>query len=404
MTRPGTHQRARGSAIRPADAASSSLSALSARRRHAAPHPALRPPPGGRGAARALRRLGDAGAVRGHPPGARGGAHRRGRVRRLAHGRGRDHRARGRGVPPARPLQRRHQDRRAAAPSTRCCAARTAACSTTSSPTALGRRALPHGHQRRQPRARPRLVRRARRGLRRRGRATPHDRLRDARRAGPRGARDRWRALAEGELPGADAHRRARAWPACRLPGLRHRLHRRGRRRAAAPARRAPARLGRAAGEGVAPAGLGARDTLRLEVCFHLYGNDLDRGPQPDRGRASAGAASSTRASSAPRRSRDARARPQTLVPFAFTGPGIPRQGNPVLTDDGRGRGHERHACRPASRSASGWPTCRSTRPPAGHRRSRWTCGASARAAEVREKPLYEKEDEQWPRRATPRT
>ena len=32
---------------------------------------------------------------------------------------------------------------------------------------------------------------------------------------------------------------------------------------------------------GAAPAGLGARDTLRLEVCFHLYGNDLmeDRGP-----------------------------------------------------------------------------------------------------------------------------
>src|SRR5438067_8915088 len=32
---------------------------------------------------------------------------------------------------------------------------------------------------------------------------------------------------------------------------------------------------------GAAPAGLAARDTLRLEVCFHLYGNDLteDRGP-----------------------------------------------------------------------------------------------------------------------------
>ena len=32
---------------------------------------------------------------------------------------------------------------------------------------------------------------------------------------------------------------------------------------------------------GATPTGLGARDTLRLEVCFHLYGNDLseDRGP-----------------------------------------------------------------------------------------------------------------------------
>ena len=36
---------------------------------------------------------------------------------------------------------------------------------------------------------------------------------------------------------------------------------------------------------GATPAGLGARDTLRLEVCFHLYGNDLVDRPQPDRGR-----------------------------------------------------------------------------------------------------------------------
>ena len=35
------------------------------------------------------------------------------------------------------------------------------------------------------------------------------------------------------------------------------------------------------AAQGVTPVGLGARDTLRLEVCFHLYGNDLseDRNP-----------------------------------------------------------------------------------------------------------------------------
>src|SRR5215212_3828010 len=34
-------------------------------------------------------------------------------------------------------------------------------------------------------------------------------------------------------------------------------------------------------GDGAKPVGLGARDALRLEVCFHLYGNDLseDRNP-----------------------------------------------------------------------------------------------------------------------------
>jgi aminomethyltransferase len=36
---------------------------------------------------------------------------------------------------------------------------------------------------------------------------------------------------------------------------------------------------------GATPAGLGARDTLRLEVCFHLYGNDLMEERGPDRGR-----------------------------------------------------------------------------------------------------------------------
>jgi aminomethyltransferase len=87
--------------------------------------------------------------------------------------------------------------------------------------------------------------------------------------------------------------------------------------------------------EGVRPAGLGARDTLRLEVCFHLYGNDLseDRNPieaglgwccKLDTGFIGADAL--------------ARLEPeQTLVPFAFTGPGIPRQGNSVDTEHGEG-------------------------------------------------------------------
>jgi aminomethyltransferase len=86
---------------------------------------------------------------------------------------------------------------------------------------------------------------------------------------------------------------------------------------------------------GVRPAGLGARDTLRLEVCFHLYGNDLseDRNPieaglgwccKLDTGFIGAEALAG-------------RSRGQMLVPFAFTGPGIPRQGNPIRTEAGDG-------------------------------------------------------------------
>jgi len=82
---------------------------------------------------------------------------------------------------------------------------------------------------------------------------------------------------------------------------------------------------------GAKPAGLAARDTLRLEVCFHLYGNDLsvDRGPieaglgwccKEDTGFIGADAVRSMR-SSGPA---------QKLIAFALDGPGIARQGNRV--------------------------------------------------------------------------
>src|SRR4051794_488872 len=87
-------------------------------------------------------------------------------------------------------------------------------------------------------------------------------------------------------------------------------------------------------GDGAQPAGLGARDTLRLEVCFHLYGNDLSE----DRNPIEAGLAWCCKrdtgfigAESLPEQPDD------KLVPFAFTGPGIPRGGNPVRTEHGDG-------------------------------------------------------------------
>jgi aminomethyltransferase len=86
---------------------------------------------------------------------------------------------------------------------------------------------------------------------------------------------------------------------------------------------------------GAAPAGLGARDTLRLEVCFHLYGNDLS----VDRGPIEAGLGWCCKedtgfiGSDAVRAVREAEPAPtaERLVAFAIDGPGIARQGNPVL-------------------------------------------------------------------------
>ena len=87
--------------------------------------------------------------------------------------------------------------------------------------------------------------------------------------------------------------------------------------------------------QGVTPAGLGARDTLRLEVCFHLYGNDLSE----DRNPIEAGLAWCCKLDTGFIGSDALRGLEpeQTLVPFAFTGPGIPRQGNPVHTARGEG-------------------------------------------------------------------
>ena len=83
---------------------------------------------------------------------------------------------------------------------------------------------------------------------------------------------------------------------------------------------------------GVAPIGLAARDTLRLEVCFHLYGNDLteSRGPieaglgwacKEDTGFIGAEAVRAVRAAGPA----------EKLVPFVMTAGGLARQGNPVV-------------------------------------------------------------------------
>ncbi len=95
---------------------------------------------------------------------------------------------------------------------------------------------------------------------------------------------------------------------------------------------------------GATPAGLGARDTLRLEVCFHLYGNDMDA----DRNPIEAGLGWCCKedtgfiGSEAIARAREAGPE-ERLVPFVVTERGIPRQGNPVMRRRrARRRGDER--------------------------------------------------------------
>jgi aminomethyltransferase len=88
---------------------------------------------------------------------------------------------------------------------------------------------------------------------------------------------------------------------------------------------------------GVVPCGLGARDTLRLEVCFPLHGNELS----PERNPIEAGLGwccaepTGFLGSEAVARAR-AEGTAERLAPFLIEGAGIPREGNPVLLGDER--------------------------------------------------------------------
>jgi aminomethyltransferase len=140
--------------------------------------------------------------------------------------------------------------------------------------------------------------------------------------------------------------------------------------------------------QGVTPAGLGARDTLRLEVCFHLYGNDLSE----DRNPIEAGLAWCCKldtgfiGADALRGLEPA----DTLVPFAFTGPGIPRQGNPVHSEHGDGVVTS-GSLSPCLEVGIGMAYVPVAAAEPGTKLEVDVRGKS-RAAEVREKPLYRKE------------
>jgi len=83
---------------------------------------------------------------------------------------------------------------------------------------------------------------------------------------------------------------------------------------------------------GVVPCGLGARDTLRLEVCYPLHGNDIS--PETDAISAGLGwvCALETGFTGAEELRRIKEAGPeQKLSAFVMEDPGIPRQGMPIV-------------------------------------------------------------------------
>ena len=239
------------------------------------------------------------------------------------------------------------------------------------------RRPLPDRHQRRQPRGRPRLARAPEPRLRRRSSATSPT----ATRCSP--SRGRTPAPCSAAALGIE------------LPPRFHVSHAQVGRRPALvcgtgytgedgvellidPEVAAPIWT-ELLDAGVVPCGLGARDTLRLEVCYPLHGNELT----PERNPIEAGLGWCCKeetgfiGSEAVARAR-AEGTAETLVAFKIEGQGIPREGNPVLRGGERGRRrHQRHLLALArARRRDGLRARRSWR--RSGPRSRSTCAASA--------------------------
>ena len=168
-----------------------------------------------------------------------------------------------------------------------------------------------------------------------------------------------------------------------------HRLYRRGGRRARVHGGRRRDLWDAVVARGVTPCGLGARDTLRLEVCYPLHGNDI--GPQWDaissRARLGVRARHRVHRRRAAARDQGRRARSRSWSPSRCQ-QGIPRQGMPIedggevtsgtmspMLDVGIGLGYV-----PASRSATGTELTIDVR-------------GRPRAAQVVKKPFYTREE-----------
>jgi aminomethyltransferase len=145
-------------------------------------------------------------------------------------------------------------------------------------------------------------------------------------------------------------------------------------------------------GGGAAPAGLGARDTLRLEVNYCLYGNDLteERTPIEAGLRWCVKEDTGFVGSEACRRVRD-QGPDEVLEPFVITGAGIPRQGNPIVSGDEEVGVVTSGTLSPCLEVGIGMGYVRSALASPGTEVEIDVRG-KRRAAELRERPLYSKD------------
>jgi aminomethyltransferase len=141
-------------------------------------------------------------------------------------------------------------------------------------------------------------------------------------------------------------------------------------------------------GRGVVPAGLGARDTLRLEVCYPLHGNDIGPGWDAISSGLGWACALDTEFTGAARlRELKEHGPERKLVPFVMREKAIPRQGMSIegggevtsgshspMLDAGIGLGYV-----PAARAQAGNALVIDVR-------------GRARTAEIVKKPIYKKE------------
>jgi aminomethyltransferase len=143
---------------------------------------------------------------------------------------------------------------------------------------------------------------------------------------------------------------------------------------------------------GAGPAGLGARDTLRLEVNYCLYGNELTEERTPIEAGLGWCVKEDTgfTGSEACRRIREEGPR-EVLEPFVITGAGIPRQGNPILSGEEEVGIVTSGTLSPSLEVGIGMGYIRSDLAKPGTEIEIDVRG-KRRAAEIRERPLYTKD------------